>query len=148
MEDTPTIATVRSFLALIAVGEPPSHEQLAKALDTLTMAYHDAPEGDPVEEDVDPPKWDFKARYSALCDRFPDLGIYAVSNPAEAVNDTAMCGDAIDDLTDIERDLSEVIWRFENLGADDAHWYFKLLYRSHWGRHLRELSLYLHAITW
>lgn len=148
MDDTPTIAAVRDFLALVGAGEPPSDERLAEALDQLAIAYHHAPEGEPADDDRDSPEWNFKARYAALAERFPNLGIYAVADPTEAINDEAMCGDAIDDLADIERDLSEVVWRFENIGAEDAHWYFKLLYRSHWGRHLRELALYLHAKTW
>jgi len=36
------------------------------------------------------------------------------------------------------------VWRFDHLGADDAHCYLRLLH-FHWGRHLRELSLYLHT---
>ena len=148
MGDTPTIAAVRSFLALLAEGEPPSDEKLAEALDQLALAYHHAPEGVPADDDREPPARDFKARYAALGQHFPQLGMYAVSDPSEVINEEAMCGDAIDDLTDIESDLREVIWRFENMGAEDAHWHFKLLYRSHWGRHLRELSLYLHANTW
>jgi hypothetical protein len=149
MEDSPTIAAVRRFLELIGKDEPPPcNERLAKALDELAVAYHEAPEGYTSEDDREPPHWDFKARYAALGERFPDLGIYAVADPTEAVNEEQMCGDAIDDLTDIERDLSEVVWRFEILGADDAHWHFKLLYRCHWGRHLRELALYVHANTW
>ena len=53
-------------------------------------------------------------------------------------------GDAIDDLCDIANDLSEVLWRWEHLGADDAHWYLRLMY-MHWGWHMRELQSFLHA---
>lgn len=148
MDDTPTIATVRDFLALVGSSEPPSDERLAEGLDQLATAYHFAPDGEPADDDRDPPEWNFKGRYAALAERFPQLGMYAVADPSEAINNEAMCGDAIDDLTDIESDLSEVVWRFENIGAEDAHWHFKLLFRSHWGRHLRELALYLHAKTW
>ncbi|MGE3693099.1 MAG: hypothetical protein AB7F98_17120 [Novosphingobium sp.] len=148
MKDTPTVSAVRSFLALIGEREPPTNERLAEALDELAMAYHSSPEGEPAEDDLDPPDWNFKARYSALAERFPQFGFYAVADPAEAIDNKVMCGDAIDDLADIEKDLSEIVWRSENLGTDDAHWHFKLLYRCHWGRHLRELALYLHANTW
>lgn len=147
MDDTPTIAAVRRFLALLDGGERPTVEDLAESLDHLAMAYHHAPEGEPADDDRYP-EWNFKARYGNLAERFPQLGMYAVADPSEPINGDTMCGDAIDDLADIERDLSEVVWRFENIGPDDAHWHFKLLYRSHWGRHLRELALYLHAKTW
>ena len=148
MHDTPTITAVRRFLSLLREGEPPSNERLAQALDELVIVYHDAPEGDPAEDDRDPPDSNFNDRYGSLGSRFPKLGYYAVADPAEAINDEHLCGDAIDDLADIEGDLTEVLWRFENIGADDAHWHFKLLFRSHWGRHVRSLAFYLHAITW
>ena len=148
MEDTPTMAVIRRFLKLIGEGEPPSNELLARALDELAMAYHNAPEDDPADEDRDPPEWDYKERYAALAERFPQFGVYAISDPTEPINEEARCGDAIDDLTDIEGDLAEVLWRFEALGPGDAHWHFRLLYHVHWGRHLRELAFYVHANTW
>jgi hypothetical protein len=64
------------------------------------------------------------------------------------IEQSITAGDAIDDLADIVQDLEEVIWRFENVGSEDGLWHFKSLYRMHWGRHLRELSLYLHAKIW
>jgi hypothetical protein len=57
-----------------------------------------------------------------------------------------MSGDPIDDLADIVGDLSHVIWRYENVGPDEALWYFHFHFQAHGGRHLRELSLYLHAL--
>ncbi|HET6941361.1 MAG TPA: hypothetical protein VFH89_04275 [Sphingomicrobium sp.] len=55
-----------------------------------------------------------------------------------------MVGDAVDDLTDITQDMRAVVWFADNVGRDDAHWAFRLFF-FHWGRHARELSLYLHA---
>ena len=56
-----------------------------------------------------------------------------------------MTGDAIDDLADIAGDLEEVLRRFEHSGKNAGDWYFRMLFEIHWGRHLRELQLYLHA---
>lgn len=148
MEDTPTVATVRRFLALLREGSPPSDEELARALDELAMAYHEAPEGSPADNDREAPGVDFQKRYAGLGKRFPEYGLYAVADPTEPLNGDSLVGDAIDDLTDIAGDLEDVLWRFENVGAEDAHWHFKILYRAHWGRHLRELSHYLHAKIW
>ncbi|HUE79504.1 MAG TPA: DUF5063 domain-containing protein [Sphingomicrobium sp.] len=148
MEDTPTIAAVRGFLALLNDGAAPSGRELARALDQLAMAYHEAPDGDPAEEDRESPTHGFenyKERYAKLGKRFPDYGYYAVADPMKPITQESLVGDAIDDLADIAGDLEEVVWRFENLGADDAHWHFRFLFEIHWGMHLRELSLYLHA---
>lgn len=151
MDDTPTIAAARHFLRALRQGPPPSDTELAQALDELAVAYHQAPEGDPADDESDPPGAeyaDYKERYASLRERFSGLGLYAVADPTEPVNEEPLVGDAIDDLADIEGDLQNVLWRFENLGPNDAHWHFRFLYQIHWGRHLRELSQYLHAKIW
>lgn len=58
-----------------------------------------------------------------------------------------MVGDAIDDLADLTLDMREVVWLADHVGVDDAHWSYRLHF-FHWGRHARELSLYLHARLW
>jgi hypothetical protein len=148
MDDTLTIELCRRFLRLVNEGDPPSDLELIRALDELALAYHDTPEGNPSGSRRKPTRSDYQQRWQSLGDRFPDLGYYAISDPKETVAEEGLVGDAIDDLADISIDLGEVIWRFENLGADDAHWHFRMLYEIHWGRHLRELAFYLHAKIW
>ena len=106
MEDTATIAAARSFLALLRDGAAPSSRELLRALDELAMAYHRAPQGDPVEDDATPPRKDYQERYASLGKRFPDYGYYAVSDPTKPINEEGMTGDAIDDLADISADLA------------------------------------------
>ena len=145
MEDTPTTAVARRFLQFLNEGQPPSNKEIARVLDELALAYHAAPPGDPSEEDVDPPKVDYQKRYRALERRFPQLGYYGIAEPTEIPPEEPLIGDAIDDLADIAADLEQVLWRSEHVGLDDAHWYFRMLFEIHWGRHLRQLALYLHA---
>jgi hypothetical protein len=146
MEDTATITVVRRFLRLLREGSAPSDQELSRALDELAMAYQEAPEGTPIEGDRDPPSReieDYKLRYAELGKRFPDHGHYAVGDWTDPLSKESVIADAIDDLTDIEGNLKKVLWRYENIGADDAHWHFRFGYGIHCGRHLRELSLYL-----
>jgi hypothetical protein len=145
MEDTATIAAARSFLKLIEEGSVPSSRELLRALDGLAMTYHETPEGDPAEGEAEPPRYDYKARCASLGKRFPDYGYYVLSNPSEPITEEGILGNAIDDLAGISDDLQEVIWRFEHFGPEDAHWHFRFLFEIHWGMHLRELSVYLHA---
>lgn len=70
--------------------------------------------------------------------------MYPIADPLAPIDDEKMLSGAVDDIADITMDLREVIWRDENLGKDDAAWYFRLMY-FHWARHARELGLYLHA---
>jgi len=146
--ETPTLQAVRSFLRTVAEGVPPTDEQLARALDELVVGYHQAPEGSPADDETDPPDSGRPARYAYYAERFPQLGLYSVADPLNVPDEKPLVSDAIDDLADIASDLEEVIWRSENLGADDAHWHFRRLYTIHWGQHVRELSLYLHTKLW
>jgi len=136
---------IRGFLGLLDQGEPVSDEALARALDDLASAYHDTPHGQPSDEPADPPRDDYKSVRRKAESLFPGLGLYGIADPLEVPNKKAMVGDAIDDITDIARDLGEVVWRWQVLGADDANWHFRFGYQTHWGRHLHELRFYLHA---
>jgi hypothetical protein len=82
--------------------------------------------------------------------RFPTLGYYNIpQNVSDKLEKSEIIvGDAIDNISDIVGDLSEVKWCFENTSKDDALWHYQNSFRSQWGRHLRELQLYLHDKWW
>ncbi len=115
---------------------------LARSLDELALSYHDTPEGEPCDSEDEPPP-EIRVTHADIATRFPDLGFYGtvfgVDVPGEA-----LVGDAIDDILDITNDLKEVLWRFDRFGAEDAHWYFRMLFQIHWGEHLRGLAGYLY----
>ncbi|WP_426261726.1 hypothetical protein [Sphingomonas sp. DC1100-1] len=142
---TPSAAEIaQEFLLAVWDNETPSIKALSQSLDRLLARSHDIPFADCSDEDRDPPKIDIPALYQEVAVRFPDLGMYPVADPLAPLDDDKMMADAIDDIADITRDLREVIWREAHLGVDDANWYFRIMF-FHWGRHARELSLYLHA---
>ena len=144
MEKLPAVDAARQFLAAVWEGEPPTDEALLFALDRLLEAYHHTPDAGPSETDEEAPRAGGPDLYKAVADRFPAYGMYPVSDPIGSIEDAAMMGDAIDDLADLTLDLREVVWLADHIGLNDAHWFFRLHY-FHWGRHARELGLYLHA---
>lgn len=135
------ISVARRFVDLATVGPIPSLAALAQCVDELALSYHGTPAGKPSESDDEPSE--IYATHAEIAARFPDLGyygtVYGIDVPGEAV-----VGDAIDDILDITNDLKEVLWRFNQNGADDSHWYFRLLFQMHWGEHLRGLAGYLY----
>lgn len=146
MDTSPAIEAARRFLAVAWEGPVPDDAALTAALDRLLAAYHDAPEGGvshgaPDARDGD---GDDAAFRRTLGERFPDYGFYPVADPMEEPRAAASVGDAIDDLGDIIRDMREVVWLADNVGADDAHWLLRLLF-FHWGTHARDLLRYLHG---
>lgn len=141
----PTIISMRKFLGLVLEDEAPSLEQLAHTLDELAMAYYTAPDASPSASAATPPDGDYVQLRQCISARFPSLGFYPIMDPLTDLRQPVMMGDALDDLTDITHDMQAACWRYEKLGADDAYWWFRFSYQTHWGRHLRELSLYLHA---
>jgi len=146
MDKSPTIAAARHFLSVVWDGDTPSDEALLSALDRLVAAYHDTPDDGPSDTELEAPRSGGPPLYKKVANRFPDYGYYPVSDPSASPGDedAAMTGDAIDDLMDLTLDMREVVWLADNVGANDAHWSFRLLF-FHWGQHARELSLYLHA---
>lgn len=144
MKPSPIIQAAWQLLDLVLQEEPPGEALLAAALDKLALASHDMSPGAPAETDRAPPARDSHAMRALIAARFPDYGVYATADPLAPQHANAGTGDAIDDLLDIAGDLAEAVWRYDHLGADDAHWFLHLMH-FHWGRHLRELSLYLHA---
>jgi hypothetical protein len=144
MDQSPTVAAARNFLSVVWEGEHPTDETLLEALDHLIEAYHHTPNAEPSHTDLEPPRSGGPELYQQVAARFPDYGHYPISDPTASIEDEATVGDAIDGLADLTLDMRDVVWRAEHLGSDDAHWQFRLLY-FHWGRHARELALYLHA---
>jgi hypothetical protein len=144
MTAPPPFQTIEDFIRLITEGEAPSINAVAEALDRLALAMHGLPTGEPSELDLEPPDTPYNLLYEALTARFPDFGWYPVVDPLGSSEDPVGIADAADDLADIIRDMQEVLWRYRHLGADDAYWYLNLM-ELHWGRHMRELALYLHV---
>jgi len=143
---------INNFLDLVLEHDSKLEDlnELIIALDRLVITAHE------IEYEFDeadyPNNSDFE--YSEIrtvvAKRFPDLGLYnvALDVSEEIGNSEIATGDAIDDITDITLDLLRVRWRFENTSTNDALWHYEFSYRSHWGRHLRDLQLYLHDLYW
>ena len=141
MDPSHTVEAARCFLSIVWDGEIPSDEALLAALDRLVLAYHDTPEAGP-DTELEAPRSGGPALYKQVAARFVNYGLYPVSDPAASIEDAAGMGDAINDLMDLTLDMREVVWLADHAGQNDAHWSFRLNY-YHWGRHARELSLYL-----
>ncbi len=72
---------------------------------------------------------------------FKDFGLYKAILDIEDIDnlkDDAI-GDAIDDLTDIIIDLSEIKWGIENNSLADGLWFFKLIFYAHTQQHILDL---------
>lgn len=141
---SPAIVAIRHFLMIALDGPSPSERDLVQALDRIAASYHEVGEGKQFDPDLESPEIDRTPFYKHLKQRFPDLGRYGSVEPLlEEFPGTVIVSDAIENLLDLVYDFSEVIWRSQNVGEEDAHWHLRLLH-PHWGHSLRELTLYLH----
>ena len=84
------------------------------------------------EETLDPPQVDHPGLRDHLCARFPGFGLYQLTG-----TDDGGVEDAIDDLMDIVRDLSEVFLVSKDPSKRRRE--FVRSYETHWGQHLRNL---------
>ncbi len=120
--------------------------KLAMALDSLVWAYNHSSDVEPETDDVDNPKSDYDLLAKRASEVFPELGYYCDVDPDENIEQKIGVGNAIDDIADIARDLSEVLWLKQNVSENEAVWMFRFGYESHWGRHLHDLRRYLHVL--
>src|SRR5579859_4570978 len=140
--------TIDDFLALIETGSGSVEEnekELKLLLDKLALAQHFAECSCDERESSTSPGRSYEELRKMVSTRFPSFGFYNIAeHVAEKVGESGtMVGDAIDDVADIARDLSDVKWRWENNGPDDGLWEFRFSFEIHWSQHLRELQLYL-----
>lgn len=93
----------------------------------------------------DEPNFDYKGILINVKSNFPDFGWYNTILNINKVepNVEIGIGDALDDLTDIIKDLLAVKWRMENTSETDALWHFDFLMRNHSEQHLLDLLKYL-----
>jgi len=74
---------------------------------------------------------------------FTDFGLYKKN--INKLNETLdeRIGDAIDDLTDIIKDLLQIKWRIENNSLADGLWYFQFIFYNHTQQHILDLLNYM-----
>ncbi|MDX2360811.1 MAG: DUF5063 domain-containing protein [Crocinitomicaceae bacterium] len=94
---------------------------------------------------TDPPDNNSDEIRSNVESNFPEFGFYHSVFESHIISKDAdvVMGDAIDDLTDIIKDMLDVKWRLENTSTNDALWDFELSMRSHSEQHLVNLMKYL-----
>lgn len=89
----------------------------------------------------DEPNFDYKEIRENVKSNFPNFDLYSIvldSNKMEPNIETG-CGDELDDLTDIIKDLLAVKWRMDNTSKNDALWHFDFSMRTHSEQHLVDL---------
>ncbi|WP_420402054.1 DUF5063 domain-containing protein [Flagellimonas sp.] len=93
----------------------------------------------------DEPDFDYHELKENVTSNFPDFGWYIMVldlNKMEP-NVEIGIGDAIDDLTDIIKDLLVVKWKMDNTSQMDALWEFELSMRTHSEQHLIDLLKFI-----
>lgn len=97
------------------------------------------------EDYGDEPSFDYDVIKKNVETNFPDFGWYHSIRESHKIMPDAdiVAGDAIDDLTDIIKDLLEVKWCFENSSEKNAKWVLSDLMRTHSEQHLVDLLKYL-----
>jgi hypothetical protein len=98
------------------------------------------------DEDIEEePSFDYDSIKKNVEENFPDFGWYHSIRESHKIMPDAdlVAGDAIDDLTDIIKDLLAVKWCFENTSEKNAIWVLCDLMRIHSEQHLVDLLKYL-----
>lgn len=96
------------------------------------------------KEYADCPDFNFEQIRKNIESNFPDFGFYnLVSNLNITYKPENIVGDAVDDLSDIIKDLLEVKWRVENNSISDGLWFLSFSFENHFEQHLIDLLNYI-----
>jgi hypothetical protein len=140
-------AAVTGFVVAIEDDFPSDEARLAataRALDRLSLAYHEGADLSAQDSEGEPPQRDYQALREMVGERFPTLGYYATAPAGETLEAEVTMGDAIDDLTDIYSELMDVAWCFANTTAEDAVRLYRFGFAHHWGRHVCDVRGAIH----
>jgi Domain of unknown function (DUF5063) len=139
------------FLELIESNQSENPiKSLELALDEIALLAHFIGDVSSDEKEYlgaastrDYPQW-----REIITKRFPSFGFYNVPSVISHNIGGAklLTGDAIDDLVDIAKELSEFVWLWQYTSENNALWHLQFSYESHLGSHLRSLQMYLHAL--
>lgn len=141
-------AAIRCYIDVLGGKDAATLYELAKALDGLVVTYHQTPDVEPdTTEASEAPPTDERRIVDTATAAFPDLGLYALVDPQDGLDQKIGLSIAVGDLAEIASDLLEVLWLFENASHNDAVWEFRFGYQTHWGRHLHEIRTYLHGLA-
>lgn len=150
MSQSETLAAAEAFQDFIEHASGPSKERLGKLvelLDGLVNAYHRTTEIEPAYGDAEEVQSEWNREYAAIAAGFPELGYYADVTDSRVLLEQTGVGDAIDDLTDIAREMRSFLWIWRNRTPAEAISFFRASYEIHWGRHLLNLRSHLHSLT-
>ncbi len=101
MQHSPALEASRRFLNVLWDRQAPDDAALAAALDRLVVAYHDAPDADVSDSELEAPRQDGASLYKELAARFPDYGLYPVADPTASLEDATTMGDLVTDRGDV-----------------------------------------------
>ena len=143
---------IAEFIALIeddAISAEDRIRRLRRSLDRLALLQHDVSYTFDDRDYPDTPRQDYNALREVVSARFPELGYYNIPHPVtqQIAEAEVQVGDAIDDISDIARELYDVAWRWTHTSVADALWYFSNSYSTHWEEHLRDLQLCLQRLA-
>ena len=144
---------IENFLGYVFEAEPILDGELTELithLDKLALSVANSNYVFDSTDYPDAPDCNYKETYEKISKRFPMLEHYnGVVDVSTNISSTEFSlGDAIDDIADIVGDLEEVLWCFKNTSVNDALWNFHNSFKTHWGRHLRDLQLHLHDLSY
>ncbi|WP_373505022.1 hypothetical protein [Aestuariivirga sp.] len=133
-------------------GDPGSIEALARNIDAFLYSMHSlqpalAPIGRLVDDE--PPETPDHHWQANIGPRYPTLGLYWTMLSSRIVSGEEpqiSAGDAIDDLTDIARELAAVDWHLNIHGRSEALAALRWCYKVHLYMHLVPLRAHLEEL--
>lgn len=136
------LARVRRVHAALLDRKGLSPSALADLLSDLRREVQALPFGVPDADDL--PRETYRDLRAHISRAWPELGFYdpATGRALSTCDLPAEIGDALDDLTDLARDLGTALALADTDEADALAW-LRFSHDSHWGDHVQDVTPHL-----
>lgn len=154
---TDFVEKIKSFCLFIETHQSDSYRRFLEATQKQlielysygqTLPDFDLPADKDIEE-VEISDNDIRDLLSFTRDRLRDPFYWVVFDPTDHNDTTSVCGDLVDDLGDIYKDLKTFLTGFEDTDEDvkqNALWHLKWSFDNHWNDHCMNAIYAIHYL--
>lgn len=100
-------------------------------------------------EEVDITDKDIKELLSFIADRLRDPFYWIIFDPTDHNDTSSVCGDLVDDLGDMYKDIKTFLTGFDDTDEDvqqNALWHLKWSFENHWNDHCMNAIYAIHYL--
>lgn len=139
------LSTARNFCALLETKQSISPKEFLAAIQRHLLILYSCGMNMraielqvPTDNEMEIPDIEMESMLRFIGESLQDRYYWHVFDPSDSNDTTSVCGDLVDDVGDMYKDIKRSLLLFDT-GSDEAKenaiWQFKFDFESHWGDH-------------